>query len=129
LPKRHEGAVGEKPSPFRHFHRMIRKAFVMQLYPGKAEEYRKRHNPIWPELAEMLRAHGVGAYSIFLHPGTLQLFACAEIESEERWQAIAQTEICQRWWAYMKDLMAANPDARPKVIAIEEVFSLAQQES
>lgn len=29
---------------------MIRKAFVMQVNPDAHEEYRRRHNPILPEL-------------------------------------------------------------------------------
>ena len=70
---------------------MIRKAFVLQLHAGQLDEYRRRHNPIWPELAAVLQAHGVHNYSIHLHPQTLQLFGYAEIESEERWAAIAQT--------------------------------------
>ena len=68
---------------------MIRKCFVMQLNRGAEEEYRRRHDPIWNELEETLRAHGVHNYSIFLHPETRQLFAYAEIEEEARWNAIA----------------------------------------
>ncbi|MCX7846604.1 MAG: L-rhamnose mutarotase [bacterium] len=101
---------------------MIRKAFVMQVHPGHEAEYERRHNPIWPELAAVLRAHGVRNYSIFLHPETRQLFAYAEIESEERWQAIAQTPECQKWWAYMRDLMPTNPDNSPVARELKEVF-------
>ncbi len=96
----------------------------MQLHPGNIEEYRRRHNPIWPALQEVLRAHGVRNYSIYLHPQTLQLFAYAEIESEERWQAIAQTPVCRRWWTYMRDLMATNADESPTSLPLEEVFHL-----
>jgi L-rhamnose mutarotase len=46
---------------------MIRKAFVFQLKPGCREEYERRHNPIWPELAAVLREHGARNYSIFCH--------------------------------------------------------------
>jgi L-rhamnose mutarotase len=101
---------------------MIRKAFVMQLRVGCLDEYRRRHDPIWPELGQTLTAHGVRNYSIFLHPETLQLFGCAEIESEERWAAIAQTPVCRRWWTSMRALMAVHPDDSPLSIALEEVF-------
>jgi len=108
---------------------MIRKAFVMSVYPDQEEEYRRRHNPIWPELESVLKAHGVSNYSIFLHPLTRQLFAYAEIENEDRWQAIAKTEICQKWWAYMKELMPSNPDNSPIALEIGEVFHLNQPQS
>jgi len=101
---------------------MIRKAFVMQVHPGQQAEYQRRHNPIWPELAEVLRAHGVHNYSIFLHPATHQLFGYVEIESEERWAAIAQTPVCQKWWAYMSDIMPSNPDNSPVSTELQEVF-------
>ena len=78
---------------------MIRKAFLMTLKPGSRDEYERRHNPIWPELRDVLKMHGVHNYSIFLDPATDRLFAYAEIESEELWRGIAETEPCRRWWA------------------------------
>ena len=96
----------------------------MQLNPGTEAEYRRRHNPIWKELEEALRAHGVHNYSIALHPETNQLFAYAEIEDEARWQAIAKTPACRRWWDYMADLMEVNADHSPRTIELRELFHL-----
>lgn len=104
---------------------MIRKAFVMSVNAGAEAEYARRHQPIWDELADVLRAHGVHNYSIHLHPETRQLFGYAEIESEERWRAIASTEVCRRWWKHMADLMPANPDSSPVSAPLTEVFYLA----
>ena len=103
---------------------MIRKAFLMSLRPGCENEYKKRHDPIWPELEETLKKHGVGNYSIFLDRSTDKLFAYAEIESEKLWQQIAQTEVCRRWWTRMKDLMLTNADDSPVVVVLDEVFHL-----
>ena len=104
---------------------MIRKAFVMSVNPGAEAEYARRHQPIWNELAAVLKEHGVSNYSIFLHPETRQLFGYAEIESEERWEAIANTEVCQRWWKFMSDVMPTNPDASPVSTPLVEVFHLS----
>jgi len=103
---------------------MIRKSLVMQLRPGCEQEYEARHNPIWPELEATLKSHGVLNYSIFLHPSTRQLFAYAEIEDDARWQAIAQTAVCQRWWAHMRELMDTNPDNSPVAVSLREVFHI-----
>jgi L-rhamnose mutarotase len=103
---------------------MIRKAFVLSVHPGHEEEYARRHQPIWPELAATLKAHGVHHYSIFLHPETRQLFGYVEIEDEARWAAIAQTEVGQRWWRYMADIMPTNPDHSPVVRELKDVFYL-----
>ena len=103
---------------------MVRKAFKMSVHADRHEEYARRHDPIWQELADALVAHGVRSYSIYLDPETSQLFACAEIESEERWQAIARTEVCRRWWRHMRDLMPSNPDDSPVSRELREVFHL-----
>jgi L-rhamnose mutarotase len=103
---------------------MTRKAFLMTLKPGNQEEYERRHNPIWAELQEVLTNHGVHNYSIFLDRRTEQLFAYAEIESEELWKRIAESEACRRWWSHMKDLMHTNPDDSPVAMALDEVFHL-----
>lgn len=103
---------------------MIRKAFLMQVNPDMHDEYERRHNPIWPELEATLKAHGASRYSIFLDPRTSRLFGYVEIESEERWSAVARTEVCQRWWAHMKDLMPSNPDNSPISRELKEVFHI-----
>jgi len=105
---------------------MLRKAHLMFLKPGAREEYQRRHDAIWPELAATLRAHGVLSYSIHLDPGRDLLFACVEIESAERWEAIAATDVCRRWWAHMRDLMQTHPDDSPVTQDLLEVFRLQE---
>jgi L-rhamnose mutarotase len=103
---------------------MIRKAFVMSVDPKFHAEYEKRHQPIWPELEAKLKEHGVHNYSIHLDAKTHTLFAYVEIEDEKRWAAIAETEVCRRWWAYMKDIMPSNADGSPVSRELREVFHL-----
>lgn len=103
---------------------MIRKAFKMWVNPDAHAEYERRHRPIWTELEEVLRSHGVRSYSIFLDAETSTLFAVAEIESEERWNAIASTDVCRRWWHHMREVMPANADNSPKTVPLREVFRL-----
>jgi L-rhamnose mutarotase len=103
---------------------MIRKAFVMSVNAGQEAEYERRHRPIWKELHDVLSAHGVHNYSIFLHPETRQLFGYAEIEDEARWAAIAKTDICQKWWKFMGDIMPSNPDHSPVSAGLREVFHI-----
>ena len=96
----------------------------MSVHRGQEHEYVRRHNPIWQELADTLVAHGVSSYSIFFDHPTGELFAYAEIESEERWEAIAQSDVCRRWWRYMRDIMPSNPDDSPIAHPLAEVFHL-----
>ncbi len=94
----------------------------MKVLPAYTQEYTQRHNPIWPELAEVLYGHGVRHYSIFLDEETYTLFGYAEIESEEQWATIADTEVCREWWDYMKDVMETNADNSPVITDLYEVF-------
>lgn len=103
---------------------MIRKAFVMQVNPDSHAEYKKRHDEIFPELVTELKNHGSHHYSIFLDKERNLLFGYVEIEDEARWNAIAKTEACQKWWAFMKDIMPSNPDNSPISQELEQVFYL-----
>ncbi|MFT4062029.1 MAG: L-rhamnose mutarotase [Edaphocola sp.] len=103
---------------------MNRVASVMQLKPGCEAEYKKRHDEIWPELAALLKEAGIGNYSIFLHPHTLQLFAYLESANNDARVNLSAQEIMQRWWAYMKDIMETNADNSPVAIPLNEVFYL-----
>jgi L-rhamnose mutarotase len=106
---------------------MVRKAFRMSVHPGHAAEYERRHRPIWAELERTLIEHGVQHYSIFLDPVTNDLFAYAEVDSDARWEAIAATPICQRWWSSMRELMPSNADNSPVARDLREVFHLSAQ--
>ena len=103
---------------------MIRKASVMKVHMDCFDEYKRRHDELWPEMAQMLKEHGSHNYSIFLDEETGNLFAYVEIESKERWDAVAQTEICQKWWVYMKDIMEVNADNSPRSKPLKDVFYL-----
>jgi L-rhamnose mutarotase len=102
----------------------IRKAFLMSVNPDKHAEYEKRHSPIWKELHQTLTANGAHNYSIFLDSETSKLFGYVEIEDEARWNSIAKTAICKKWWAYMKDVMPSNPDNSPISSELREVFHI-----
>ncbi len=103
---------------------MIREAGIMKIYEGKAEEYEKRHNAIWPELVESIKKCGAGNYSIFLNKETNELFSYLEIENEEMWKQRAGEAITKKWWDYMADIMETNPDNSPVFIPLDEVFHL-----
>jgi L-rhamnose mutarotase len=103
---------------------MKRAAFKMKLRPGYAEEYKNRHDAIWPELKKLLRDAGIHDYSIFLDEETNALFAVQKIDGNAGSQDLGKTEIVQRWWAYMADIMETNPDNSPVSIPLPEVFYL-----
>lgn len=96
--------------------------FKMKMLPGFREEYRKRHDEIWPELVKLLKNEGIGNYSIFLDEETNSLFAYQEQSGDSSSQDLGQTEIVQKWWKYMADVMETNPDNSPVSVPLEQVF-------
>lgn len=103
---------------------MQRYAFKMFLNPGAQHEYRRRHEAIWPELKALIRAKGVRNYSIHLDPETNVLFAYLERTDDHDMDDLPKHPVMQRWWASMKDIMAANPDGSPVTAALAEMFYL-----
>lgn len=101
---------------------MKRFGFKMKMNPGLKEEYRKRHDEIWPELVKLLKEAGIGNYSIFLDEETNTLFAYQEQAGDNSSQNLGTTEIVKRWWKYMADIMETNPDNSPVTVPLEQVF-------
>jgi L-rhamnose mutarotase len=101
---------------------MKRFAFKMMLIPGNEAEYERRHSQIWPELKELLKKDGIANYSIFLDKETSTLFAYQEITGNSSSQEMGNREIVSKWWNYMADIMAVNPDNSPCTVPLSEVF-------
>ena len=100
-------------------------AFRMQLKPGMAEEYRRRHDEIWPELVELLRQAGIRDYSIHLDRETGTLFALLRRPPDHRMADLPDHPVMKRWWAHMADIMATNPDNSPVDKPLVTVFHMA----
>ena len=103
---------------------MKRVAFKMKLIAGYGEEYKKRHDEIWPELKEELSRAGIYDYSIFLDKETLTLFAVQKLKDNNTVEELPLKEIMKKWWNYMKDIMETNPDNSPVTSSLEEVFHM-----
>ena len=101
----------------------------MSVHPGQQDEYVRRHQPIWPELEDTLRAHGVHSYSIFLDADTNDLFAYVEFDSQERWDAVASTDVCRRWWHHMRDVMPSTDEGTPITRSLGEVFHIDRSDA
>lgn len=99
-------------------------AFAMQLKPGAEAEYTRRHDAIWPELADLLRAAGIRDYSIHLDAATGRLFAVLWRAPDHRMDALPAEPVMRRWWAHMADLMETNADMSPVVTPLATVFHL-----
>ena len=102
---------------------MERYAWKARILPGKKEEYVRRHDEIWPEMLDVLKAAGIKNYTIW-NVGD-DLFGYYECEKGIEHAAKVQSEspVVDRWNEYMKDVMVMDLDpvtgAQP---LLEQVF-------
>lgn len=103
------------------------RAFKMQLKPveGVVAEYKKRHDELWPDLAEALRGAGIHDYSIFLDESTLSLFAVLKLKPGYPIDELPTLPVMRRWWDYMAPLMDVEPDNKPRQWDLPSVFHFA----
>ena len=101
---------------------LLRNAFKMKLKAGYKQEYKKRHDEIWPQLSEVLTNAGISDYSIFLDEETDTLFAFQKLTPGHTSADLPNDPIVRKWWDYMSDIMEYNEDNTPVAISLEEMF-------
>ena len=104
---------------------MEKYAFKMILLPGQEQEYKARHDAIWPELLDLLQTAGVSDYSIHLDRETNTLFGVLWRTADHRMDRLPLDPVMQRWWAHMADIMVTQPDNKPVVTELQTVFHMA----
>lgn len=104
---------------------MERIAFKMKLNPGRAAEYKRRHDELWPELENLLKSTGIREYSIFLDEQSNDLFGFLKISDPRMLDELPAHPVMKKWWAYMQDIMETNPDQSPRSLRLKEVFYLS----
>lgn len=100
-------------------------AFRMNLFPGQADEYRRRHDAIWPELADLLRQAGVSDYSIWLDEETNHLFGVLKRAENHGMDRLPLEPVVRRWWDMMADIMETEADNTPVQVPLRKMFHLA----
>jgi L-rhamnose mutarotase len=103
---------------------MEKYAFRMRLNPAQEEEYRRRHDAIWPELAALLKEAGVSDYSIHLDRETGHLFGVLWRRDDHGMDALPEHPVMRRWWEHMADIMETAPDNAPVAVPLVTVFHM-----
>lgn len=96
--------------------------FVLRIRPGMAEEYRRRHAAIWPELVAALLASGVVHYDIFLDAANLRAYGHM-LRSRPPDPTRPEDPEILRWRAYMADVLEMDGEL-PRREPIEHGFHM-----
>lgn len=103
---------------------MIEHAWMMKFKPGCGDEYQRRHDAVWPELAELLRRTGIRDYWIYLDESTHTLFAVQKLADGYTSDELANEPVMRRWWDHRADIMETNRDGSPVCLPLGRVFHL-----
>lgn len=90
---------------------MNRHAWVLEVRPGFEDEYKKRHDEIWPELIDEIRRAGQRNYVVFRHGLTLiGTFECDDLE--QVYAVMKTSQVFRKWGEFNAAIMKAeiNPD-------------------
>ena len=100
---------------------MKRVAIFFKLKPAAKDEYKRRHDQVWPEVRDVLARSGIHNYSIWNHEE--MLFAYFETEDLKKAQEVMDSsEIFQKWRKYMEDVVLIDPASGQKEFFMEQVF-------
>jgi L-rhamnose mutarotase len=96
----------------------------MTLKEGKLEEYKRKHDEVWPEISEILRSSGVTNYSIYYDKKDNTLIEYMELTDDNTFDQMEELETIKKWNIFMKDLLVtkSEEDASPIVDELLEVF-------
>ena len=103
---------------------MEKHAFKMRLNQGCEDEYRRRHDEIWPELVSLLKDAGISDYSIHLDRETNILFGVLWRSDDHQMDDLPAHDIMKKWWAHMADIMVSHSDNEPVVTDLATVFHM-----
>ena len=101
----------ELPTDIKIGGRMKHYAWVLEVRPGYEQEYKKRHDEIWPEMVEMLQESGLRNYNIFRHGITL--FGYFETDDlKKSIKHIVASDVNKKWGKYMSDILKVDIDPK-----------------
>ena len=101
-----------------------RYVFQMRLNDNMADEYRKRHTAIWPELVDLLHDAGVSDYSIHVDEQTGLLIGVLTRTSDHNMDDLSNHPLMHKWWAMMADIMETTPDNAPIATPLKPLFHM-----
>lgn len=100
--------------------------FCLQVKRDRLDEYKRRHQNVWPEMREALSAAGWHNYSLFLREDGLLIGYLETDDFEEARRRMAETDVNRRWQSEMASFFEGIPGlkADEKMAVLPEVFHL-----
>jgi L-rhamnose mutarotase len=101
-----------------------RVCFTFEIYPGAEDEYKKRHDEIWPELVQAIKAAGQSNYTLFRRGRTIIGYVECEPDAATSLAAVAATDVDKRWHEWFEDVIVSLGDEHGELVRFDEVWHL-----
>lgn len=103
---------------------MERVCFTFDIYEGAEDEYKKRHDEIWPELVEVIQSAGLKNYSLFRRGTQIIGYVEAHPDAATAFAKVAESEYNSKWSEWFKDLIVNQASDTGKQLSFTEVWHL-----
>ena len=93
---------------------------ILKIRPGCHEEYKRRHDALWPELATAMRERDI--HMVIYHFED-SLFMHATAPSQFAWEELNALPITTRWDEYMAEVLQTQAGGKPIFYVLPAVFT------
>ena len=100
-------------------------AWVLEVRPGYEEEYKKRHDEIWPELVDAIKDAGLENYTLFRRGTTITGYVECSPDVATAFAKLAPTDVNARWAKWFEEIIVSLVDEDGNLYRAEEVWHLA----
>ncbi len=99
---------------------MVSVGMVLELKPGCYDEYKKRHDELWPELAAVMRQNRI---DMVIYRFQDLLFVYGTAPSQEAWDAVEHDSATPRWNEYMAEVLKSDEKGELIVHDLPQAFA------
>lgn len=103
---------------------MERFCFTFEIYPGTEDEYKRRHDEIWPELVTAIKEGGISNYSLFRRGTTIIAYCECEPDAATAFAKVGESEANTRWSTWFEDVIVSLTDEQGELFTAQEVWHL-----
>jgi L-rhamnose mutarotase len=103
---------------------MERFCFAFDIRPGAEDEYKRRHDEIWPELVAAIKDAGISNYSLFRRGTHVTAYCECEPDAETAFAKVGASDANRRWSEWFEDVIVALVDEDGNLFEAREVWHL-----
>jgi L-rhamnose mutarotase len=101
-----------------------RTCFTFTIKPGTEDEYKRRHDEIWPEMVSALRESGISNYSLFRRGLEVIAYAECEPDAATAFAKMGATDVDRRWSEWFEEVLERRFGDDGEAMSVPEVWHL-----